>query len=101
MIKINTDTPNQPMSIGDVAINENGDMYVATSNGDSVKNAYQKLYVDKGPMGDVGSTWDSVLPNEMRYSVDGEDITFSGKEIKHLREMLNRYILENHPEDLL
>ena len=40
-------------------------------------------------------------PDEMSFSIDGEPVTFKGREIIRLKEMLTRFIKEEYPEDLL
>ena len=40
-------------------------------------------------------------PDSMIFAVDDEVIEFRGIEIKRLKQMLNSWIKENHPEDLL
>ncbi len=42
-----------------------------------------------------------INPNEMVFNIDNEEISFKGKEIKRLRVMLDKFILDNYPEDLL
>ena len=42
-----------------------------------------------------------IYPDEMNFSVDGVEVQFKGQEIIRLKEMLNAYIKETNPEDLL
>ena len=37
----------------------------------------------------------------LSFDINGKTIEFSGQEIVRLKEMLAKYINENHPEDLL
>ncbi len=70
-----------------------------------------KNYIDAGTtitLGNINGTHttttmnpDSWLSDELKFNIDGENISFKGQELIRLREMLSDYIRENHPEDLL
>lgn len=47
----------------------------------------------------VGDYWNN--PSELRFNIDGQEVTFSSSEIIRLKEMLSNYIKEFYPEDLL
>jgi hypothetical protein len=40
-------------------------------------------------------------PNTLTFDVDDETVTFKGKELVRLKEMLDEWIEDNYPEDLL
>jgi len=57
---------------------------------------------DTGPPGTYADAWTTITqPTSLSFDVDGEVITFEGKELIRLKEMLTSWTKENHPEDLL
>jgi len=49
----------------------------------------------------VGTDRGTLVHDSLSIKVDNEVITFSGREVVRLKEMLTKYIETNHPEDLL
>lgn len=49
----------------------------------------------------LSSSEDNLVLTKLNFLIDGKVIDFQGSEISRLKEMLNVYIKENHPEDLL
>jgi len=73
-----------------------------------IESATSGISAPKGPKGDTGPPgtyadgWTTITqPTSLSFDVDGDVITFEGKELIRLKEMLTSWTKENHPEDLL
>jgi len=50
------------------------------------------------------NTWTTISASErdlLSFEIDGVEVKFKGKEIIRLKEMLEKFIRDEHPEDLL
>ena len=73
-----------------------------------IESATAGISAPKGPKGDTGPPgnyadgWTTITqPTSLSFDIDGEVVTFEGRQLLRLKEMLDGYIQENHPEDLL
>ncbi len=74
----------------------------STSTITGITDTTSILYDNAYPRSNALSNWgDTYTKTEMSFDIDGEIITFKGQDIKRLKEMLIKFIYENHPEDLL
>ena len=65
------------------------------------------INTSNGTTSAINSKWPSFTNNmteddiALRFDFDDEDVQFSYKELKYLKKMLNEWLYDNHPEELL
>ncbi len=81
--------------LGDVSVSDTtGIATTIGTTGTTVTNI-------NAPQTTGSSYWEPTKSDNLVFDIDGIEVKFEGREIIRLREMLDRYILENNPEDLI
>lgn len=83
------------LTTGDLVLNADTGAIGITSN--SATTASQILTMN----GTTAVDWTLPKHTSLIFNVDGEEVKFEGTEILRLKQMLTKFIQEEHPEDLL
>ena len=78
-----------------------GDVTVSTDASSWIDVLGTSTYTTSSSSLDASDGVSALYADEISFSIDGEPVTFKGREITRLKEMLTTYIKDNHPEDLL